>query len=88
MMYGDNGMWGFWVFGLLMVVGVVLLGVVIARALGGGFTTRGHSGIQPPSGDQLAAGRNRAREILDERYARGDLTTEEYQERLHALGGG
>ncbi len=88
MMYGYNGMWGYWVFGLLMVVGVVLLGVVVARALGGGFTTRRDAGVQQPPGDQVASGRNRAREILDERYARGDLTTEEYQERLHALGGG
>ncbi|MFP3901912.1 MAG: SHOCT domain-containing protein [Acidimicrobiia bacterium] len=32
------------------------------------------------------AGRSRAREILDERYARGELTTEEYQERLERLG--
>lgn len=31
-------------------------------------------------------GRSRAREILDERYARGELTTEEYRERLEQLG--
>ncbi len=28
---------------------------------------------------------SRAREILDERYARGELTTDEYHERLDAL---
>ncbi len=88
MMYGYNGMWGFWVFGLLMVVGVVLLCVVVARALGGGFTTRSHTATQHPSGDQGVTADNRAREILDERYARGDLSTEEYQERHRALRSG
>jgi putative membrane protein len=28
-----------------------------------------------------------ARQILDERYARGELDTEEYRERLQTLGG-
>ena len=31
-------------------------------------------------------GRSRAREILDERYARGEIDTSEYQERLRVLG--
>jgi putative membrane protein len=30
--------------------------------------------------------RSRARQVLDERYARGEITTEEYRERLRALG--
>ncbi len=30
--------------------------------------------------------RSRPRQILDERYARGELTTEEYRERLAQLG--
>ncbi len=33
-----------------------------------------------------SAGRARTRQILDERYARGDLSTEDYTERLHTLG--
>jgi putative membrane protein len=32
--------------------------------------------------------RSAARQILDERFARGELTTEEYAERLRALGDG
>jgi putative membrane protein len=28
---------------------------------------------------------DRGREVLDERYARGELTTEEYRERVHEL---
>lgn len=70
-----------WLFWLLLIVGLVVLAVVAVRALGGGVT-RG-------SGDAGAAGvpmRSRARQVLDERYARGELTTEEYRERLQALG--
>lgn len=69
--------WG-WLFWLLMVVGVILLVVVAVRALGGGVT--GGAGVRRPPA------RSRARELLDERYARGELTTEEYRERLQGLG--
>lgn len=69
--------WG-WLFWLLMVVGVILLVVVVVRALGGGVT--GGAGVgRPPV-------RSRARELVDERYARGELTAEEYRERLETLG--
>lgn len=70
------------VFWLLVVVGVVLLVGVAVRAVGGG-TVRGDGRRGHP--DQ---GRSRARQMLDERYARGELTTQEYQERLQALGDG
>ncbi|MCG2800358.1 MAG: SHOCT domain-containing protein, partial [Cellulomonas sp.] len=33
------------------------------------------------------SGRSRAQEILDERHARGEITDEEYQERLRQLRG-
>lgn len=74
MNYGMGMGWG-WLFWLLLVIGVVLLVVLAVRALGGGVT-RG-------AGRPLA--RSRAREVLDERYARGELTTEEYRERLREL---
>lgn len=72
-------------FGVLMVLGLVLLGVVLVRVLGGGL-----SGSL--RGDKASARRGpeaerSAREVLDERYARGELSTEEYQERLHVLRG-
>ena len=79
--YG-GGMGWMWLFWLLLIIGVVLLVLAAVRVLGGGVT-------RPPS-DQRDAGspraRSRARELLDERYARGDITTEEYRERLAALG--
>jgi hypothetical protein len=43
-----------------------------------GGANRPGAGVQP--------GRSRARELLDERYALGDITTEEYRERLLVLG--
>lgn len=74
MMGSGTGMgWG-WMFGALIMLGVVLLLVLAVRAIGGGVTSGAPSGP------------GRAKEVLDERYARGELTTEEYQERLRVLG--
>lgn len=91
--YGSGmGMWG---FGLLMVVGVGLLVALAARALGGGVTRGPLVGPHEPPHDATrteepqdapAPGPGRAREILDERYARGELSTEEYRARLQSLG--
>lgn len=73
------GMGWMWLFWLLLVIGVVLLAVVAVRALGGGVTRRGDGEVpREPT---------RARQVLDERYARGEISTEEYQERLRVLGG-
>ncbi len=93
--YGSGmGMWG---FGLLLVVGVGLLVVLAARALGSGVTRGPRVGPNEPPHDATgteqpqdapAPGPGRAREILDERYARGELSTEEYRERLQSLGKG
>lgn len=80
---GDgSGMgWG-WIFWLLMLVGIVLVVVVVVRAIGGGAGRD----ADPTRAAGGQSGRSRAREVLDERYARGELTTEEYRERLTALG--
>jgi putative membrane protein len=45
----------------------------------GGGTRQG--GSAPPTG----AGPRRSREILEERYARGEISTEEFRERLRTL---
>lgn len=74
------GMGWMWLFWLLLIIGVVLLVVVAARVLGGGVT-RGDGGDGRAPGE-----RSRARQVLDERYARGEIATEEYQERLRVLG--
>ena len=77
-MFGWHGMgwggmvWG-WVFLALIAVGVVLLVTALVRG------RRGSTESRP-------AGGSRAREILDERYARGEIDTAEYQNRLQQLG--
>ena len=80
-MMNGIGMGGGWLFGLLIVVGVVLLIVLLVRFLAG-VVKRDGRGVQD------ARGLSTARQVLDERYARGDLTTEEYQERIRVLGDG
>ena len=98
-MGGSMG-WG-WLFWLLLVVGIVLLVVLVVRLLGGGvdrgadLTGRppgaaGPSGVPGGSGvpwspGPPAPGSSRAREILAERYARGEIDTAEYEERLQRL---
>lgn len=79
--YG-SGMGGGVLFGLLMMVGLILLGVVLVRVMGGGLR-RDDGGTDRPGPDSHGA---TARRLLDERYARGELETEEYQERLRVLG--
>ena len=77
---------GWWGFGHMMYGGVgmlvfwgviVLLIVLVARALGGFGSAREPSG---PS-------RQTALEILQERYARGEIDQQEYEERRKTLGG-
>lgn len=70
--FGMGGMWLVWLWGLLVLAGVVAL-VVLA------VLDRADRQRAPRSGPATA------RAVLNERYARGDLSTEEYNERLRAL---
>jgi putative membrane protein len=77
--YGFGAMaWGWWLFAALIIAGIVVLVVLLVRMVGG----RPNS----DAGQATTAQRGEARRILDERYARGELKTEEYQERVRALG--
>ena len=72
---GMAWMWFFWP--LLLVAVVILLAL----------STRSH-GVSGRRGDGAPSNTNRrpsARDILDRRYASGELSTEEYRERLAAL---
>lgn len=80
---GGMGGWG-WLFGALILVGLVLLVVVAVRRLGGGSGGTGHAPHPAPREDPRAG----ARALLDERYARGEISTEEYRERRQALDEG
>lgn len=73
--YGHMDGWGggwMWLWGTLMMLSWV---AIIAGAVW--LVLRSRSG-GPASG-------GRARQILDERYARGELDTEEYRDRLDHL---
>ncbi|GAB2617847.1 hypothetical protein GCM10009696_24350 [Kocuria himachalensis] len=85
MMWGDGmggGMGWMWLFWLLLIVGTVVLVLVLVKAFTGnpGGTRQGGT-APPPTG----GGPRRSREILEERYARGEISTEEFRERLRTL---
>jgi len=85
--YGMNGGMGWgWIFGLVAIIGIVLVVALVVRLVGGGIR-RGPSPARAPDVDEPApsTGRSRARQILIERYARGEIDTAEYEERLHKL---
>ncbi|MGM0561234.1 MAG: SHOCT domain-containing protein [Pseudomonadota bacterium] len=78
--YGYHMMdgWGGWFMGpimMLLVFGLLILGVVLVlRALGIGDSTHSKGNSQ-----------DRALEILKERFARGEIDEEEYQNRKKHL---
>jgi len=75
--YGYEG-WGWmWLVGGLVFVGIVVLVVVLAR----------NSAASTRAGFTAKAAASTPQQILADRYARGELTTEEYRERLETLDG-
>jgi putative membrane protein len=73
-MDGWYGGW-MWLWGIAMMVFSVVRVVWVVRTVAGG-----HGPSQSTSDP-----RHRAREILAERYARGEVTSEEYRERVEHL---
>jgi putative membrane protein len=65
-----------WIWIVIVVLGLILLGVVAFQLIriAGRHVDQGHR-----------SGVSRAREILDERYARGEIDDEEYQKRVEGL---
>jgi putative membrane protein len=86
MMYFGGWLWML-ISGLIFVVFFVLLIVLIIRlARGPGWHMRGHEGpggegFVPPWGKMD----NKALEILNERYAKGEIDEEEYKKRKENL---
>ena len=72
MMYGWSG-WGMWLIGPLMMVVIVWLVVWLVHDTAGG-----------PAQINRSTG---LRNILDERFARGEIDQEEYSKRLRVLEG-
>lgn len=70
----DGSMMGWaWVWLLLVLIGVVLLGYVAFRLVRGSGRSTAVGGPSSP------------RQILDERYARGEIDDEEYRHRRAEL---
>lgn len=80
-MGGGFGMGVGWLFGLLMLAGIIALVVLGVRAARGGIG----GGTGAIKGGTGSSG---ARQILEERYARGEISSEEYRERREHLDGG
>ncbi|MBU8865811.1 SHOCT domain-containing protein [Paenarthrobacter aromaticivorans] len=78
--YGMGNGW-MWLWGLLMLIGLAILVLLVVRMFGGlnGPGPRHFTNGTPQ-------GRSTARRILDERLARGELTAEEYRDRVKVLG--
>lgn len=77
--FGWYGLFGM-LFNIAIWVGIVVLVVWAVQKFtssGHGSRSNGHGYSQSPS----------ARDILDQRYARGELSREEYQEKLHDISG-
>ena len=75
-MNGWGGGW-MWLWGIAMMTLFVVVIVWLARAAGASS-----AGVADPAGREP---NDRAREILGERFAKGELTPEEYRERVSEL---
>lgn len=85
-MMGCGGMMGgggMMLFGILLALALFALAVLGIWALIVWLLRNNRTAAGTPG----SGGRNRARELLDERYARGELGTEEYRERREILDG-
>jgi putative membrane protein len=65
-----------WVWPVLIVAGLLLIGYVVVRL------AQGRRSTSLPGSDSSGSA---ARRILDKRYARGEIDTEEYQRRRDLL---
>lgn len=81
--YDGYGMSGWmWVWGAALIIGVLALVAGLVWAM---VVTTAHR--RDSKTDAVGDGTAPARRILDERYARGELDTQEYRERVQALSG-
>jgi putative membrane protein len=89
MMWGyGQGMGWMWLWTILLLLGIGLLVLLAVRVFSGGVRNEyGPPGPQGPGGPS-PLGRTTARQILDERFARGELTADQYREHLKVLGEG
>ncbi len=99
--YYGNGIGWMWLWGALLLVGIAALVLLAVRTFSGGASRRGpdqpgrygtpsygQPGTPPasPGFPGTPGGKSQARLILDERFAKGELTTEQYRENVKVLG--
>ena len=79
---GDHMAWGagswMWIWGPLMMIGFVLLVVFLVRGMAASSAAQA-----PSSPDPM----DQARALLAERYARGELSSDEFDERRSRIDG-
>jgi putative membrane protein len=73
-----------WPIGLLLLVGIVLLVIWAVRTFAGGANRDIRR--DDASANSHPRGPSAARQVLDERFAKGELNAAEYHERLTVLG--
>jgi len=83
-MDGNDGT-HWWMVGMMIVLGVVLIGAIVWAIVA---MTRAGRGPAAPTAPVTAAPPvgSSARQILDERFARGEIEAAEYEERKRLLG--
>ena len=82
--YGSGWMW---VFGIMVLLGLILVSAVVTWAISRGNRSGGQGQYGADrTGQPHGPGPSRARLILDERYARGEIDAQEYRDRRDALG--
>ncbi|MET7336135.1 SHOCT domain-containing protein [Nonomuraea sp. NPDC005650] len=72
--------WGWLWSGFMMLFWLALVALVVWLVVRAAMDRRQSSPVE-------RSGVDRARDVLAERYARGEISTEEYQDRLTHLGG-
>ncbi|MFJ4228541.1 SHOCT domain-containing protein [Paenarthrobacter nicotinovorans] len=82
--YGQSMVW-MWLWATALLVGIALLALLAIRIFGGGRGAYVPTGPQEPD-DRPPVKGSRARQILKERFAKGELTADQYRENLKVLG--
>ncbi len=79
--YGDHPHMGAWGWGG-MIIGPIMMIVFIAVIVGAVVLVLRWTGL---GGSAVAGGANKARHILAERFARGEIDKDDYEERKRVL---
>ena len=79
--YGDHPHMGAWGWGG-MIFGPIMMIVFIALIVGAVVLVIRWTGL---GGSAVVGGANKARHILDERFARGEIDKDDYEERKRVL---